>query len=233
MSKKDDDAARTTRRGQASKDQILDKAIELIGEGGYSALSISAVCKRAEVSPTSIYWHFGDKAGLMAAAVKHSLKHDFILFMSEFEKYRAVDTLIDAYFKVFRAIVVNERPSSWSVLSTLAEGRKEAPEIEAVVREGRAKHFAFARDWGERVCKYKDPDTFADLIVSFNNYAANAWRLNGDEAEVDRVMNSMRELMMMLAENRMVRVVDDKDFADLMVTWRFYQEGDAPAKGGG
>ncbi len=229
MSKDVNGAPKQTSKGRSSKELILECAIDLIGEGGYSALSISAVCKRAEVSPTSIYWHFGDKAGLMTAAVKHTLKHDFALFMTEFEKYRTVDTLIDAYQKVLRAIIVNERPSSWAVLSTLAEGRQEAPEIDAVVREGRAKQFAFARQWGEEVCKYENPDAFADLIVSFNIYAANAYRMSRDAAEVDRILSSMRLVMLLMAEKRMARVVDDEDFTNLMIKWGFYGENGKPA----
>jgi AcrR family transcriptional regulator len=60
---------RTNSRGDATREQILEAAVELLGEMGYAGLSISAVCDRADVAPTAIYWHFGNKAGLMEAVI--------------------------------------------------------------------------------------------------------------------------------------------------------------------
>lgn len=211
---------RANKRGQASKAQILDCAIALLGEHGYGGLSISAVCKAAGVAPTSIYWHFGDKAGLMAAIVKYSLRRDFDNFMMAFEKHRSTELLIDAYLRVFRGQIINDTPSCWAVIATLAEGRREAPEIAALVNEARRKQLDFARGWGELVAKAPDPDTFAHMIVGFNNFAATVWQHSRDEAEVDSVLRAMRELMLMLAE-KMTRMVDEADFRACMASWGY------------
>ncbi len=208
-------------RGRSSKAQIIERAIDLLGEGGYGALSISAVCKAAGVAPTSIYWHFGDKAGLMAAMVKYALRREFDDFMAEFEKHRTTETLIDAYIRVFRTQILRDRPSCWAVISMLAEGRRDAPEIAALVNEARRKQIEFARGWGEIVARAEDPDVFAHLVVSQNTFIANVWMQSRDEEEVDKLLGSLRTLMVMLAETMMARVVDDDDFRRCMAAWGY------------
>ena len=46
---------------------MLRAAAELFSERGYAATSISAICKASGVVPSSIYWVFGNKAGVFAA----------------------------------------------------------------------------------------------------------------------------------------------------------------------
>ncbi len=50
-------------------DRLVDAAYELACEGGYSAVTIDAVCKRAEVARATVYHHFGSKDHLIAAAI--------------------------------------------------------------------------------------------------------------------------------------------------------------------
>ena len=49
--------------------RLVDAAYELASEGGYSAVTIDAVCKRAEVARGTVYHHFGSKDHLIAAAI--------------------------------------------------------------------------------------------------------------------------------------------------------------------
>jgi AcrR family transcriptional regulator len=60
--------ARTT-KGEASRERLLEAAIELFAERGVSATSVDALCRRAGTAPTALYWHFENKEGLLAAAV--------------------------------------------------------------------------------------------------------------------------------------------------------------------
>ncbi|MCI4664722.1 MAG: TetR/AcrR family transcriptional regulator [Neomegalonema sp.] len=204
-------AACEERRGKASpnaelssKERILECAIALLGEGGYTSLTISAICKAADVSPTSIYWHFGDKAGLMSAMVKYSLKRDIDRFVDELMMRLSEDTFIDAYIRVLRDLIVNDRPSCWSVLSTLAEGRSAAPEVAAVVNEARRKQVEFAQSWGVSVLGARRPEIFADTVVAFNTFAANVYQQSRDEQEIDRILTSFRGALTILANELMV-----------------------------
>lgn len=65
--------SRATRaNGQASRQKILEAAMEIAGERGYSGTSISEVSKRSGLPNSSIYWHFTDKDALFAAVIEHS-----------------------------------------------------------------------------------------------------------------------------------------------------------------
>ena len=59
-----------TETGERSRRRILDATIELLGERGLPGTSMNAVCERAGVAKTGVYWHFDNKAGLLAAAIE-------------------------------------------------------------------------------------------------------------------------------------------------------------------
>lgn len=62
-------AARRT-RGEESRQRLVDAATALIGERGYHATAVNDICRRAGVAKTALYWHFGDKQGLLAAVIE-------------------------------------------------------------------------------------------------------------------------------------------------------------------
>lgn len=58
---------RTTRRGAATRDAILDGALESFSAVGYEQTSIAEIRARSGVSTGSIYHHFGSKEEVAAA----------------------------------------------------------------------------------------------------------------------------------------------------------------------
>lgn len=59
-----------TARGQSSRDDILDVAGQIMSSQGYEGTGIAALCKATGLNVSSIYWHFGSKAGLLAALME-------------------------------------------------------------------------------------------------------------------------------------------------------------------
>ena len=59
-----------TETGERSRRRILDATIELLGERGLTGTSMNEVCARAGIAKTGLYWHFDNKAGLLAAAIE-------------------------------------------------------------------------------------------------------------------------------------------------------------------
>ena len=53
--------------GEGSRERILDAAERLVGERGYTAASISMICRESGLPASSVYWHFGSKEDLLAA----------------------------------------------------------------------------------------------------------------------------------------------------------------------
>jgi AcrR family transcriptional regulator len=62
------------RRKHDTRQRVLEAAAELFAARGYAATSISAICKASGVLPSSMYWEFGNKAGIFAAVLEDSAK---------------------------------------------------------------------------------------------------------------------------------------------------------------
>jgi AcrR family transcriptional regulator len=65
---------RLSRQGDASREAILDAALEIAADLGYDGTTVSAVTARSGLPASSIYWHFGSKDELLAAALEHSYR---------------------------------------------------------------------------------------------------------------------------------------------------------------
>jgi AcrR family transcriptional regulator len=57
-------AERRERERQALRERILDAAREMFVAQGYDAVTMRAIARRIEYSPTAIYFHFADKESL-------------------------------------------------------------------------------------------------------------------------------------------------------------------------
>jgi AcrR family transcriptional regulator len=55
-----------------SRDVILDAAATLMAEHGYAGTSISAICAASGLPPSSVYWHFRSKEGVLKAVLDRS-----------------------------------------------------------------------------------------------------------------------------------------------------------------
>ena len=68
-------------QGARSREALLDAAIELIAEGGYTATGVDAIARRSGVVKSALYWHFGSKDGLLIAALERTARE----WVAEFE----------------------------------------------------------------------------------------------------------------------------------------------------
>lgn len=63
----------TRRRRDLSIDEIVDRAIELLGDGGEKAVSMRRVADACGVTPMAIYHHVGNKEELLTVAVDRAI----------------------------------------------------------------------------------------------------------------------------------------------------------------
>jgi AcrR family transcriptional regulator len=73
------DARRTRKQqqGEQSRELILDATERLMATRGYAATSISDIRKACGLPPSSIYWHFGSKEGVLAAVMERGADRFF------------------------------------------------------------------------------------------------------------------------------------------------------------
>ena len=77
MSDKQRKVSWRTARGQSSRDDILDVAGQIMSKQGYDGTSIAALSQATGLNVSSIYWHFGSKAGLLAALMERGAQRFF------------------------------------------------------------------------------------------------------------------------------------------------------------
>jgi AcrR family transcriptional regulator len=55
---------------QARRERILDETLNLIAEQGMAGFSLLELCRRADVAKQTLYYAFGSREGLIAAAIR-------------------------------------------------------------------------------------------------------------------------------------------------------------------
>lgn len=172
----------------------------VLAERGYAGTSIAGICERAELSPTSIYWHFGSKAGLFEALLEQN-SGEFL------ERIRtavaqADDPLdkLDLLIGSLRRLVTEQPFGSLTTVALLSEGRHASPELlEAHKRSRAAELETIAEDFravlGPDV---PDLDLVALLVTAFSNYAALTHRIDSDGSEVDAIFDGLRRVVLRL-----------------------------------
>ena len=55
---------------QARRERILDETLNLISEQGLAGFSLLELCRRADVAKQTLYYAFGSREGLIAAAIR-------------------------------------------------------------------------------------------------------------------------------------------------------------------
>jgi AcrR family transcriptional regulator len=70
-------------QGENSREQILDATERLMATKGYAATSISDIRKACGLPPSSIYWHFGSKEGVLAAVMERGAQRFFAAIPTE------------------------------------------------------------------------------------------------------------------------------------------------------
>jgi len=115
MSPKSEEQFKEIREGR--KQQILDAALELFAENGYTNTSISSIAKKATISKGLIYNYFESKEALVTKIMRDGLltmtesfdtNKDGVLTSSEMENY------LITIFKSLR-----ENPNFWKLYFTL------------------------------------------------------------------------------------------------------------------
>jgi len=123
-------------KAQQNRERILDSASMLMSERGFAGATIAAICKQAEVLPPTLYWHFGDKEGLIAAVMERAAEHWF----KEFVPNEADELTDEAATRHSLDSLFRDRPEFLRLLLLLAlERRDPADEVRRAVERVRQR----------------------------------------------------------------------------------------------
>jgi AcrR family transcriptional regulator len=199
------------RRNQDTRQRVLEAAAELFAARGYAGTSISAISKASGALPSSMYWEFGNKAGIFAAVLEDSAKRwvgEIRRSVGRATRERSgsnVDPLT-AYFD-YMAQALAEGPEFLRLMFMVALERRHAdPHALEVVRSHRARAIeSVARLFAACGLERPGPDgvtarDIALLTLACFDGAFTAAQIDADTADTRRTFKLLHSAMTVLVK---------------------------------
>lgn len=185
------------RQSAGSRDQLLDAAERLMAENGYAATPVSAICKAANVPVTSLYWHFGNKDGLLATVMERGADRWFAA-LPRWEEFDGSEEHADA-LQSQGADAVAANPDFLRVFYTLAiEGQNDALTTE-IVQRVRGHALSYFRSAIEHVLAplcdtdsaHAAAEDLAHFAVAFSDGCFFALHLEPDKTDLRQMYSDL------------------------------------------
>jgi AcrR family transcriptional regulator len=144
-------------QGEQSRELILDATERLMATRGYAATSISDIRKACGLPPSSIYWHFGSKEGVLAAVMERGADRFFAAIPTEgtVEQQLAVTARLQA-----------DHPDFLRLFYLLSLERSDDPAVAEVVRRVRDTAIQRFRAAISQLLPIDTPPQMADRVVT-------------------------------------------------------------------
>lgn len=186
-----------TSRGSRSRADILDAAERILAERGLRGLGMSALIGESGLSPSSIYWHFSSKAGVIDAVMERAAER-FVADRGRRTFPTAADPQERTRLVLLRWLTYGRRPSSFLLLALAGLGAAtdpgESDEHRAAVEGVRVLCLeALEADlrtvydgWGERVSRRVARVLARPTLAMIDGLLLSAY-LDGDDGLDDAV----------------------------------------------
>ena len=155
----------TTSRGVATRRRLVDAAMELTAEGGYSSASVAAIAGRAGVSAGALYRHFPSKVDLFSELFRAMAERELRAMHAAGAEAGTHLERLDAVLTTYATRALQEPRLSWALVYEPVDPRLDAVRLEsrALYREQMARLIAAAIESGE--LPGQDPETSAAAVV--------------------------------------------------------------------
>lgn len=168
MTATDEQPKRRGRPPSGGREAILDAALAVLREQGIAKLTSREVAARAGVSDASVYYHFRDRAGLLAAMFEHGMKPQLMGDLDETpvepmvvlrQAAASLETFFDDVLPVLHA--AQSDPELRSIVAATIEAKDLGPHM------GVQTIGAYLRSQQQagRVSQACDPDAVALLLI--------------------------------------------------------------------
>ena len=188
---------RRTAHGEASRERILEAAIELFAERGFPGASVSAICQRAGVVKTALYWHFESKQGLLSAALERAASTWIEQIQKSTYEVSEPDDRLDRFVAGLRDLVENHHEILSLLLTMTLQRIQLEPEIhEAMQRvDARAMHSITQGIEDALGRSVPDLDLVAWTALSLLDGVTFAYRNDPEGTDLDRLFQHMKEMI--------------------------------------
>jgi AcrR family transcriptional regulator len=148
---------RKQQQGEQSRELILDATERLMATRGFAATSINDIRKACGLPPSSIYWHFGSKEGVLAAVMERGANRFFA----------AIPTSEDVEGQLaVLSTLQSQHPDFLRLFYMLSLERSDDPAVAAVVRRVRDTAIGRFRDAITQLLPTDAPPSKAERVVT-------------------------------------------------------------------
>jgi len=144
-------------QGEQSRELILDATERLMAIRGYAATSISDIRKACGLPPSSIYWHFGSKEGVLAAVMERGAQRYFAAIPADVDVERQLDAVVSQQ---------SRHPDFLRLFLLLSLERSDDPAVAEVVRRVRDTAISRFRDAIAQIIPADVPPRKAQRVVA-------------------------------------------------------------------
>lgn len=122
-------------KSDLTREKILDAATELFSQRGYAGTGVDRLAEKSGIAKTAIYYHFGNKEGLLAAVLDRAASVWIDDIKQSAERAESAEESLDRALTGMRTMV-DQRPWILKLLLLLAlEVADEKPEIRKAMGE--------------------------------------------------------------------------------------------------
>jgi AcrR family transcriptional regulator len=188
--------SRRYRSSHASRERILEAATELFAQQGYAGTGVDQLAARSGIAKTAIYYHFGNKAGLLAAALERAASTWIEGIDQASRQAGDWSSRLDSALAGMRTLL-EEKPWIFKLMQILAfEVGEENPEIretlQAIVRQAREAIVAGMRDaLGVEV---PDAEGVARVILGLLDGITLGLQLDPEATSLDEAFVELRRI---------------------------------------
>jgi AcrR family transcriptional regulator len=196
---------RRSQEADSSRERILEAAAELFSQKGYAGTGVDELAARADIAKTAIYYHFGNKEGLVTAVLDRAATA-WIEGIRE-----AASQVGDPLGRLDRALtgmrtMLEEKPWIMKLLQLLAlEVAEQKPEVRAtlrsIVRRARDTITEGMRDaLGVEV---PDADAVAGVILALLDGVSLGLQIDPDLVSLDQAFEEIRRITLFMVLSRL------------------------------
>lgn len=187
--------------------------MELVAEGGYAGATVNETCRRAGVRPPTLYYHFGNKEGLVGAVVETLAD----AWLDELEAAVGTSTAFAERLATglsgWRALITAPHGPIRMLIRVQLECSESVPAIAAALqRVAHRSRMIIGGAIEGAVGPVRDIDDLAQTALSLVQGAALQHHLDGDDAGLDRRLAEIGWTLAALVEKRRVeRLAQEKN----------------------
>jgi len=196
---------RRSRRSEVSRERILEAATELFAQRGYAGAGVDQLAARSGIAKTAIYYHFGNKAGLLAAALQRAANSWIEGILQASRQAGDWPDRLDHALAGMRALL-EEKPWIFKLMQILAlEVAEERPEIRGMLQSilRRAREAIVAGMQDALGVEVPDAETVASVILAMLDGISLGLQVDPDAVSLDDAFSELRRITSFMVAARL------------------------------